>query len=84
MGGGVALGVGEGEAVRDGLPQGRQDVGPDVGIGVFIDGDAGRRVGDEDDAKAVLDSGRGDDPLDLGGQVNDLLPGARCGSRAFS
>jgi hypothetical protein len=67
--------MGEGEAVRDGVPQSRQDVGPDVRIGVLVDGNSGRRVGDEDEAKAVLDPGRCDDLLDFRGQIDNLFPG---------
>jgi hypothetical protein len=32
-------------------------------------------MGDEDDAKAVYDPERCDDPLDFGGQIDDLFPG---------
>ena len=53
------------------------DVGRDVGVGAFVDGDPGRRVGDEDIADAFADARSVDRLGDLLREVDQLRAARR-------
>src|SRR5262249_20224375 len=63
--------------VGDGLAQRRDEIDADVRVVVLVDGDGGRRVRREHAHDAVARARLGDDALDLGRDVDDLIVGAR-------
>jgi len=61
----------------------REDVVLDAGVGILVDGDGGRGMGDEDDGQAALNFAFLDDFNDLGGEVQELGAGASSNGEFF-
>jgi hypothetical protein len=80
---GVALGVAVRAAVWDEAIQDAFEIGSDVGVGVFVDGDARRSVGNVDVANTLLDSRFGYKALNFVGHVNELRTPIRADAQGF-
>src|SRR5208283_220190 len=68
----VALGVAIGASHGDQAVEGAFGVGGHVGIGMFVDEDAGRSVGNVEEASADAEAQSGDNALDILGDIDHL------------
>ena len=80
----VSLGVPERRGARDQLAEVCEQIGPNVGIGVLLDGDAGGRVRRDDPDDAGADSALAHGVLHLLGEIDQLLASGAADGDRFS